>query len=240
MPPSERTDFRMEKRYYIAYGSNLNIPQMRMRCPGARIIGTSAIEGYRLLFKGSRTGSYLTIEPQEGASVPVAAWAVTEEDEAALDHYEGFPTFYYKKEMELPLKGIKTGKVRLRKVFVYIMHEDRLLGLPTESYMETCRQGYRSFGFDEAFLEQAYADSREDFPGGWKTGDACFMATNRKNGCTGNYTVLGFDGRYFTLQNSRGSRYRASAGRMFRSREAALAPRQENTEAGGKHDERHC
>ena len=44
----------MEKRYYIAYGSNLNIPQMRMRCPGARIIGTSVIEGYRLLFKGHR------------------------------------------------------------------------------------------------------------------------------------------------------------------------------------------
>ena len=81
----------MEKRYYIAYGSNLNIPQMRMRCPGARIIGTSMIEGYRLLFKGSRTGSYLTIEPQEGARVPVAAWEVSAENEAALDRYEGFP-----------------------------------------------------------------------------------------------------------------------------------------------------
>lgn len=230
----------MEKRYYIAYGSNLNVGQMRMRCPGARIIGTSVVEGYRLLFKGSRTGSYLTIEPQEGASVPVAAWAVTEEDEAALDRYEGFPSFYYKKEMELPIRGIRTGKVRRRKVFVYIMHEDRPLGLPSESYMATCMEGYRRFGFDEAFLEQAYADSREEFPGGWKTGDACFMVTNRKNGCTGNYTVLGFDGRYFTLQNSRGSRYRASAGRMFRNRAAALAPRQENTESGGKHDERHC
>ena len=238
MPPSERTDIRMEKRYYIAYGSNLNIPQMRMRCPGARIIGTSEIEGYRLLFKGSRTGSYLTIEPQEGASVPVAAWAVTEEDEAALDRYEGFPTFYYKREMELPLKGIKTGKVRLRKVFVYIMHEDRPLGLPSESYMETCRQGYQSFGFDEAFLEQAYADSAEEFPGGWKTGDACFLVTNRKNGCTGSYTVRGFDGKYFCLQNRRGSRCRASAGRMFRSREAALAPRKDNTEQGGNCDER--
>ena len=83
----------MEKRYYIAYGSNLNIPQMRTRCPGARIIGTSAIEGYRLLFKGSRTGSYLTIEPHEGAGVPVAAWEVSAENEAALDRYEGFPTF---------------------------------------------------------------------------------------------------------------------------------------------------
>ncbi len=144
----------MEKRYYIAYGSNLNISQMRTRCPGARIIGTSVIEGYRLLFKGSRSGSYLTIEPQEGARVPVAAWEVSAENEAALDRYEGFPTFYYKKEMELPLKGIRTGRLRRRKVFVYIMHEERPLGIPTGFYMETCRQGYRSFGFDEAFLER--------------------------------------------------------------------------------------
>ena len=98
----------MEKRYYIAYGSNLNIRQMKMRCPGARIIGTSVIEDYRLLFKGSRSGSYLTIEPKEGSSVPVVAWEVTESDEKALDRYEGFPAFYYKKELVLPIKGIRS------------------------------------------------------------------------------------------------------------------------------------
>ena len=89
----------MAKRYYIAYGSNLNIPQMQMRCPGARVIGTAVIENYELLFKGSKTSSYLTIEPKAGASVPVAAWEVSEADEAALDRYEGFPDFYYKAEM---------------------------------------------------------------------------------------------------------------------------------------------
>lgn len=159
MTPSERTDTIMEKRYYIAYGSNLNIPQMRMRCPGARIIGTSEIKDYQLLFKGSKTGSYLTIEPKEGSSVPVAAWEVTAEDEAALDRYEGFPAFYYKKEMELPIKGIRSGKVRIRNTFVYIMHEDRPLGLPSNYYLATCLQGYRSFGFDKKVLAQAYADS---------------------------------------------------------------------------------
>ena len=81
----------MNKRYYIAYGSNLNIPQMRMRCPEARIIGTSVIKDYQLLFKGSKTGSYLTIEKMEGASVPAAVWEVTENDEKALDRYEGYP-----------------------------------------------------------------------------------------------------------------------------------------------------
>lgn len=153
----------MSKRYYIAYGSNLNIPQMRMRCPSARIIGTSEVPDYELLFKGSQTGSYLTIEPKAGASVPVAAWEVTPEDEAALDRYEGFPTFYYKAEMVLPIKGIRSGKVRDRRCFVYIMHEERPLGVPSGYYVSTCLAGYRSFGFDEALLYGAIENSRRDF-----------------------------------------------------------------------------
>lgn len=152
----------MSKRYYIAYGSNLNIPQMRMRCSGARIIGTSVIEDYQLLFKGSKTGSYLTIEPMEGAKVPVVIWEVTETDEKALDRYEGYPNFYYKKEMTLDIKGIRTGKVRRRDAFVYIMHEERELGIPSWYYVNTCLDGYRAFGFDEKYLFDAIRISRRD------------------------------------------------------------------------------
>ena len=152
----------MSKRYYIAYGSNLNIPQMRMRCPGARIIGTSVIEDYQLLFKGSKTGSYLTIEPMEGSEVPVVIWEVTETDEKALDRYEGYTKFYYKKEMTLDIKGIRTGKVRRRDAFVYIMHEERELGIPSWYYVNTCLDGYRAFGFDEKYLFDAIRISRRD------------------------------------------------------------------------------
>ena len=77
----------MQKRYYIAYGSNLNIRQMRWRCPDARIIGTAELEDWRLLFRGSKTGSYLTIEEAQGHRVPVAVWEVSPEDEEALDRY---------------------------------------------------------------------------------------------------------------------------------------------------------
>lgn len=152
----------MRKRYYIAYGSNLNIPQMRMRCPGARIIGTSVIEDYQLLFKGSKTGSYLTIEPKEGATVPVAVWEVTEQDELSLDRYEGYPNFYYKTEMALDIKGIRTGKIRRRQAFVYIMHEERELGIPSWFYVNTCLDGYRAFGFEEQYLFDAIEVSRRD------------------------------------------------------------------------------
>ena len=92
---SGKNGMNMAKRYYIAYGNNLNIPQTRMRCPGARIIGTSVIEDYELLFKGSKTGSYLTIEPKAGASVPVAVWEVTEQDELALDRYTQLVQFLH-------------------------------------------------------------------------------------------------------------------------------------------------
>ncbi len=148
------------KKYYLAYGSNLNLEQMMYRCPDARPIGTSEIQNYELLFKGSKTGSYLTIERENGAHVPVVVWEITERDERALDRYEGFPDFYYKVPMALPVRLLRTGKTKQMETFVYIMHENRSLGVPTDYYLETCLEGYRVFGFDERLLAQAYEKSR--------------------------------------------------------------------------------
>ena len=148
------------KRYYIAYGSNLNVRQMKMRCPKARVVGTAEIRNFELLFKGSKTGSYLTVEPKDGGIVPVAVWETTEVDELALDRYEGFPIFYYKAEMTLPVKELKDGKTRNRKCYIYIMHEDRPVGVPSSYYVQTCIEGYRNFGFDTDILKQAVQNSR--------------------------------------------------------------------------------
>ena len=70
-----------KKLYYLAYGSNLNVRQMLYRCPGAKPIGISVIPDYELLYKGSKTGVYLTIEPKKNSIVPVAVWEVTADDE---------------------------------------------------------------------------------------------------------------------------------------------------------------
>lgn len=151
----------MKKKLYVAYGSNLNMGQMQSRCPYARKVGTAEIEGYELLFKGSKTGAYLTIEPAEGGVVPVGVFEVTEFDENRLDAYEGYPLFYYKKSMTLPVKD-SAGNVSNREVFVYIMHEDRPLGVPSLSYIDTCAVGYRDFGFDYKHLVDAYNRSAKE------------------------------------------------------------------------------
>ena len=137
-------------KYYLAYGSNLNIKQMAYRCPTARPVGTAVIKGYELLFKGSKTGAYLTIEKAENSSVPVAVWEVTDDDEKRLDTYEGFPNFYYKTEMEVTVNSRKV------KAFVYIMHEDRKLAIPSSAYVRTCVQGYRDFDFELKYLRLAF------------------------------------------------------------------------------------
>ena len=145
----------MKRRLYLAYGSNLNKAQMAYRCPDARVLGTAALVGWELLFKGSKTGSYLTVERQEGSQVPVAVWEVSEADERALDRYEGYPRFYYRKTLVLPVLHDGTGEIRRRRCFIYIMHEDRPEGMPYAEYVRTCRQGYRDFGFDQRYLDAA-------------------------------------------------------------------------------------
>ena len=143
------------ERYYLAYGSNLNIKQMKRRCPGARIVGTSMILDYELMFKGSQTGAYLTIEPHGDHAVPVAVWAVTPQDEVNLDRYEGYPTFYYKKEMEVLTRDRRNDAIRRVNAFVYIMHEEREMAMPSRRYVETCAEGYNDFQMNVKYLIDA-------------------------------------------------------------------------------------
>ena len=124
------------KRYYIAYGSNLNVRQMMQRCPSARILGTANLDGWQLLFKGSKTGSYLTIEKRNGSTAPVAVWEITEDDERSLDHYEGYPNFYYKQELTVLFKVSKPEKpTRIKLWYISCTKTDRLDFLHSTMWM---------------------------------------------------------------------------------------------------------
>lgn len=131
-------------KYYVAYGSNLNKHQMKYRCPNSKPLCAGELRDYELLFRGSKTGSYATVEPKKGSSVPVGIWEISPMDEKSLDRYEGYPSFYYKKTVDVHTKyGI------LPAAMIYIMHEDRPIGQPTEHYVEVCLEGYDDFGLNK-------------------------------------------------------------------------------------------
>lgn len=152
----------MSKRYYTAYGSNLNIEQMGKRCPESKIIGKSELKNHRLLFRGDEGGYYLTIEPKTGYTVPVGIWETTDSDELSLDHYENYPILYDKIDIELEVKNFKDGEVTNETCYIYIMQDGKLPGEPTEEYVNTCMQGYKDFGFDTDILKTAVEENKDN------------------------------------------------------------------------------
>lgn len=145
----------MTERYYLAYGSNLNQPHMRARCPNARPIGTTVLTGWRLVFRGRGNGFYLNIEPSPEHSVPAVVWSVDEADESALDQYEDYPIFYYKHPLPIVCQHFESGIEQPLDAFVYIMREGFPAGAPTDEYRNACLDGYKSFGFNPQLLREA-------------------------------------------------------------------------------------
>ena len=41
-----------QPKIYFAYGSNLNLEDMKVRCPTARLLGAGRAEGHELMFRG--------------------------------------------------------------------------------------------------------------------------------------------------------------------------------------------
>ena len=149
----------MFKKYYLAYGSNLNLNQMAFRCPNARPIGIMNLKDYRLVYKGRADEfSYLTIEKCEGSNVPLGLWEVSYFDVFSLDSYEGYPTFYSK--YYIPVKiGDKN-----KKALIYVMNDYFDYHLPSEEYINTCLEGYENFGFDRTILDRALKDTKDNLP----------------------------------------------------------------------------
>lgn len=138
-------------KYYLAYGSNLNMEQMHFRCPDAYPAGKAEINDYKLVFRRG----YLTIEPSNGDSVPVGIWAISEKDEKALDLYEGYPKFYYKKTFQISFSAAPE-----QECMAYIMSDGYPIQAPSYQYFYTVYHGYTEFGLDKAPLVAAYEKAK--------------------------------------------------------------------------------
>jgi gamma-glutamylcyclotransferase (GGCT)/AIG2-like uncharacterized protein YtfP len=136
-----------ERRYYWAYGSNLNVAQMRVRCPRAKKIKKMYARFARLEFRGSADvdivagGSELTC--------PGGLWSITPECEATLDVFEGVTKGTYAKwYFDTEIDG-KTERVLFYKKI------SNGLKPPLEYYYQTIFRGYKNFGLNTNHLKAA-------------------------------------------------------------------------------------
>ena len=139
-----------EKRYYIAYGSNLSVEQMAYRCPDAKIAGMAALKNWKLVFR-----NHATIERAIGRVVPVLVWEISPQDEQNLDLYEGFPSYYRKENLEITMTDLHGHSPQRITAMVYLMNDGRPLHAPSKEYYQVLEEGYKRFGFNPYLLEKA-------------------------------------------------------------------------------------
>ena len=143
------------KKLYVAYGSNLNVAQMSYRCPDATVVGVGVLANQQLEFWGWPGHGVATVTPKRGSDVPVAVWAISENDERSLDIYEGWPHLYRKEDIQVVLE---TGEVVT--AMVYLMNKEYrgekvVVAAPSNTYLNTILQGYKHFGLKRDALSKA-------------------------------------------------------------------------------------
>lgn len=147
--PDYEAKYADHPRYYLAYGSNLNVIQMQERCPTAMPIDVCDLFDHRLVFT-----VVATIEYEKDSVVPCGVWTVEPEDIGALDSYEGYPFNYDKMNVDLTLSD-----GRQVKAFTYFITGDYAESTPTVGYLKTVSEGYDEFGLDRSKLAQALLEA---------------------------------------------------------------------------------
>lgn len=132
---------KLDKRLYVAYGSNMDKTQMESRCPGAKVLGKTYLENWALTLP-----HYANIERSKGKKTPALVWEITSENEEVLDRYEGYPKYYDKMDIIVCVDG------KRMTAMAYVMTDEykKCDKKPRSGYIDQILQGYRDAGFDEA------------------------------------------------------------------------------------------
>jgi len=126
---------------YFAYGSNMDMAQMRHRCPSAMLISRRAVlddHSYCIDRRG-----FASIKPDRDSVVYGCLWELTEACEASLDRYEGVRHGMYQRERVLIWLGLDDDRLRFPEThysLTYISDPDPVVAgqrnIPNPGYQE--------------------------------------------------------------------------------------------------------
>lgn len=141
------------KTLYAAYGANTNFLDMARRCPDAKYLGKGILPDYKLTFR-----TVADVVPDEGNSIEVGLWEITEDCESSLDFFEGFPYMYRKTSVPVSYQG----ETMLALIYYFVL-TDELTGeiageaRPHEGYANCLANGYADCKINSQQLLRAIA-----------------------------------------------------------------------------------
>lgn len=136
---------------YFAYGSNMNLKQMKIRCPDARFIRRAYLEGFKFVYDGFsqfRGGAVANIAKDRESTVWGALFEITELCLDALDKFEGYPYVYDRKVLI-----VKDDEGNEYQAWVYL-REPREEGKPSKHYFQIVLEGARKCKLPEKYVKK--------------------------------------------------------------------------------------
>lgn len=142
---------------YFAYGSNINVKQMKQRCPSTEFYSHATLKGYKLVFprQSARwSGGVAGIEPSSKEYVEGVVYSISTEDLKRLDDFEGVPDGrYYRKKIRVTLADGKEIDT-----WIYFASPEGIGDfLPSRKYIETIIEGAKEHHFPKASIKKLHS-----------------------------------------------------------------------------------
>lgn len=140
---------------YFAYGSNLDVAQMRFRCPSAREVAPAVLHGYAIAFGGWSNrwgGAVASLKPVVGSRVEGVLYKISAVELLKLDRFEGCPLAYKRLRRQVIDEADKR-----RAAHVYLQTPEYFgdSALPSRRYFDQILREYRRRRFDVRALASA-------------------------------------------------------------------------------------
>lgn len=134
----------MERIIYFAYGSNMDLEQMKFRCRGGyEVLGIGKMQNWKIFINNR---GYANISPQEESIVYGLMFNINSESLRLLDRYEGFPYLYTRKQLPTFFAD------DILKPLVYIDENNLEIGHPQTGYLERVVESAKRFSFPETYI----------------------------------------------------------------------------------------
>ena len=145
----------MAKFYYGAYSHDLLNEEFRNNFKYIKYLDKTTLPGYRLVYRGNETDSFLTIEESINNSVELVIYELKEKEIKSLNDYMYYPNIYsitYK--VAYVLNEPKT-------IMLYYVQDRFDYRLPNKNKEKLYDKWYEYYKIPSKVLEKAYIDTYE-------------------------------------------------------------------------------
>ena len=129
---------------YFAYGSNMDVEAMRLRCPKSRALGRARLARHRFFIMSS---GHASVQPDPRMDVHGALYDLALSDVQALDRYEETGRGLYSK-LTQPVLRVDAAPVR---ALLYVGH-DRAAGFARSGYIAEVIAAARGWNLPAAYI----------------------------------------------------------------------------------------